>query len=265
MVSPVLEFRGVVKEFDVPGKPSIKALDGLSFEVPDEENGEFLALIGPSGSGKSTILNLIAGLYGPTSGQVLCGGSSVEGPNDETVTVQQSYTCFPWLTVQQNVEFGLDIRGIEEAERKRVAIEYLERVGLADRRYAHPKELSGGMQQRVAIARALALKRPIILMDEPFGALDAQTRATMQSMLINLWQQERSLIVFVTHDINEALLLADRILVLSSRPAQIVFDVKVPFRRPRTDIAMRDPVFLEMAQTILTHLRKPLKEGAQTG
>ncbi len=257
MVSPVLEFRNVVKEFPVAGKEPLRALDGLSFTVPDEENGEFLALIGPSGSGKSTILNLIAGLYGPSEGEVFSSGGLVDGPNDDTVTVQQSYTCFPWLTVQQNVEFGLEIRGVEEASRRRASQEYLERVGLGDRKTAYPKELSGGMQQRVAIARALALKRPIVLMDEPFGALDAQTRASMQAMLINLWQQEKSLIVFVTHDINEALLLADRILVLSSRPAAIVFDVKVPFPRPRSDLAMRDPVFLEMAQTILTHLRKP--------
>jgi NitT/TauT family transport system ATP-binding protein len=199
----------------------------------------------------------MAGAYPATAGEVYTVGELVTGPNKRTVTVQQNYTCFPWLTILKNVMFGLEVQGVNASQRRQIAIEYLHKVGLADRKDAYPKELSGGMQQRVAIARALAVKPPIVLMDEPFGALDAQTRVSMQEMLVDLWEQEKSLVVFVTHDINEAILLADRIIVLSARPAKIVYDIKVPFARPRGSETIRDPRFVELAQTILIHLREP--------
>jgi NitT/TauT family transport system ATP-binding protein len=166
------------------------------------------------------VLNLISGLTHPDTGKVLICGEELTGPNDKAATVPQAYTCFPWLSVLKNVELGMKICGDppDRQERKERAEEYLGKVGLIDRKHARPKELSGGMQQRVAIARTLVLKPKIVLMDEPFGALDAQTRAGMQQMLLRLWEEERSLIIFVTHDINEALLLADEVIVFPMRP-----------------------------------------------
>jgi len=241
--------------FTRKGHEPVHTLDHITFQVADEEQGEFIALVGPSGSGKSTMLNLMGGLYLPTTGEVYTAGELVTGPNKNTVTVQQSYTCYPWLTIQQNVMFGLDIQGKNDKEKKALSMEYLDKVGLADRGSAYPKELSGGMQQRVAIARALAVKPPIVLMDEPFGALDAQTRATMQEMLVNLWSIEKSMIVFVTHDISEAILLADRIIVLSARPAKIVYDIRVPFGRPRTQEIFRTPDYLDLSKEIMERLK----------
>ncbi|MBX3119731.1 MAG: ABC transporter ATP-binding protein [Fimbriimonadaceae bacterium] len=254
---PVIEFKNVCKDYERNGQEPVRALSDLDFTVHDEEAGEFLAIIGPSGCGKSTILNMISGLLLPTQGEVRLLGELVTGPTSQAVTVQQAYTCFPWRTVLQNVEFGLEIQGSEAQERRQIAMDYLEKVGLADRHSAYPKELSGGMQQRTAIARALALKRPIVLMDEPFGALDAQTRSGMQQMLLSLWAVEKNTIIFVTHDIAEALLLADRILVLSPRPARIIHDMIVPFERPRNPMLQTDQKFVEMLQALMYLLKNP--------
>ncbi|MCC7230694.1 MAG: ABC transporter ATP-binding protein [Fimbriimonadaceae bacterium] len=239
----------------------VQALDGLDFEVPSDQDGEILAVLGPSGCGKSTMLNLISGLIAPDAGSVLAAGKPVPMPNDASVTVPQSYTCFPWLTVRGNVEFGLEINGIAKGERRDIAMSYLEKVGLADREAANPRELSGGMQQRVAIARALALKPPIMLMDEPFGALDAQTRSDMQEMLMGLWGQEKNLIVFVTHDITEAVYLADRILVISPRPGRVVQDVRVPFGRPRTQDVRDKEDFNVLCHYLLNILKGTSQHG----
>ena len=226
-----IELRGVGKWFG-KNHDRLTVIDGVDLAVADKAEGEFVALLGPSGAGKSTILSLLAGLSAPDAGEVFTIGHKVDGPNPDTVTVPQSYTCFPWLSVLGNVEFGLSVAGKPAKERREIAMHYLEQVELADRAAAYPKELSGGMQQRVAIARALALRPPIVLMDEPFGALDAQTRADMQQMLLEVWAEETNCIFFVTHDITEALLLADRVIVLSPRPAKIVEDLVVPFSRP---------------------------------
>lgn len=257
LVNNVLEFQNVSKTYAAKGTDPVLAVNEVSFAIPDEEAGEFIALIGPSGSGKSTMLNMISGILSPTSGQVLHNGVPITGVSRSTVTVQQAYTCFPWLTVRQNVAFGLELERLSSAEIRQISDEYLTKVGLQDRADAFPRELSGGMQQRVAIARALALKRPILLMDEPFGALDAQTRASMQQTLVDLWQKEKSLVIFVTHDINEAILLADRIIVLSARPAHVVYDVKVPFERPRTPHIIGDLRFIQLAETLLDYLKSP--------
>lgn len=259
---PILELQNVCKWFPDPKNGErLVTIDDISLSVPAEASGEFIALLGPSGSGKSTILNLISGLLAPDSGEVRVRGERVPMPNPWSVTVPQAYTCFPWLTVLGNAEFGLAIQGMPPAERHRVASDCLTRVGLGDRLTARPRELSGGMQQRVAIARTLAMKPPIVMMDEPFGALDAQTRADMQQMLVDLWIEEMNLIFFVTHDITEALLLADRVIVLSPRPAKIVFDTKVPFARPRQPSITMDNEFVTMGQAIL-HL---LKQTPTTG
>lgn len=250
----VLEFKNVKKSY-VTGKNEVLALEDITFSVPNAEAGEFIALLGPSGSGKSTILNMISGLLMPSSGSLHILGKEVTGPTEDAVTVQQQYTCFPWRTVKGNVEFGLEILGVSGSEKEDRAMEYIKRVGLGDRGSAYPKELSGGMQQRVALARALALKRPILLMDEPFGALDAQTRADMQQMLMDIWAQEKNTIFFITHDISEAVLLADRILVLSPRPAQIVHDVTIPFERPRPIMMQTETRFAEIVHALLQILR----------
>lgn len=251
----VLRFDHVSVTYHVKGKDPVLALKDIHFDIPDEENGEFVALIGPSGCGKSTILQIIAGLLRPTSGEAYLMGSPILGPTEQAVTVQQAYTCFPWRTVLGNVEFGLEIEGIQESQRRAVAMEYLQKVGLADRAGAYPRELSGGMQQRAAIARALALKRPVLLMDEPFGALDAQTRAEMQTELMRLWTAEKNTIFFVTHDIGEAVLLADRIIVLSPRPAEVVYDIKVGLPRPRPPMVQSDRLFIELVQALMHVLK----------
>jgi NitT/TauT family transport system ATP-binding protein len=257
--TPVLELRSVSKWFPASNHSGqradrILAIDNVSLTVPDEETGEFVVLIGPSGCGKSTILNMLSGLIGPDAGEVLVSGRPVRQPEPSTVTVPQSYTCFPWLTVLGNVEFGLGVQRRSHAERRRIAVEYLRRVGLNDRLDARPRQLSGGMQQRVAIARTLAMRPPIVLMDEPFGALDAQTRAEMQQMLTALWTEEKNTIIFVTHDISEALLLGDRIVVFSARPAKVIHDTRVPFPRPRAQTLVYDEMFVRLSESLLALL-----------
>jgi ABC-type nitrate/sulfonate/bicarbonate transport system ATPase subunit len=233
------------------------ALDDLSLTVAarpaaagEQAGGEFVVLLGPSGCGKSTILRLIAGLSRTDGGEVLVFGRQVTGPHRYSATVSQAYTCFPWLTAQQNVELGLRLQGGAEADCKRIATQYLGKVGLDAFPRAYPKELSGGMQQRVAIARTLAVQRPIVMMDEPFGALDAQTRADMQQMLLGLWRAERNTIVFVTHDITEALLLANRVVVFSARPARVIHDLQVPFTGERPPAIVHTPEFVDCAESL---------------
>ena len=216
-------------------------------------------LLGPSGCGKSTILQMVSGLLSPDSGTITAFGRPVNGPDPQSVTVPQAYTCFPWLTALGNVEFGLSIQNRPPDARRKIAVEYLHKVGLADRHDAYPHQLSGGMLQRVAIARTLAMQPPIVLMDEPFGALDAQTRAEMQEMLISLWSTEKNLVLFVTHDISEALLLADRVLVFSARPARVVHDLRVPFQRPRSPELLYDRRFVEISKALFESLKQERK------
>lgn len=257
---PVIELRNVSKSFRNDGK-EITILKDFNLTVPDVSHGEFVAILGPSGCGKSTVMNLVAGMSSATSGEVFSYGRKIDGDNRDAVTVQQAYTCLPWRSVIKNIEFGLEIRGVAAGERRTIAEEYLEKVGMKDRANAFPRELSGGMQQRVAIARCLALKPKVMLMDEPFGALDAKIREDMQKLLLNLWSAEKNCILFITHDITEALLLADRIVVMAGRPAQIAADMIVPFGRPRVgDGAIRQnlassPEFLAMSQQILGILK----------
>ncbi|MEK6409794.1 MAG: ABC transporter ATP-binding protein [Acidobacteriota bacterium] len=261
--NPLVELKNVSKWFhDSRRGERIIVLNNLSLDVYEEEAGTFVVLLGPSGCGKSTILNLISGLLSPSAGEVRVSNAQVTRPNHrKSATVPQAYTCFPWLTALGNVEFGLIIQGNPKAERRAIAIEYLNKVGLGDRLNSYPKQMSGGMQQRVAIARTLAIRPQIVLMDEPFGALDAQTRAEMQQMLLQLWEKEANTIIFVTHDITEALLLADRIIVFSPRPAQIVQDIRVPFPRPRSQALVREEDFIDLSLELLELLKKTPASG----
>lgn len=256
---PVIELTHVSKWFDTP-KPGDKqarvdVVNDVSLVVDDVDTGEFIAILGPSGCGKSTLLNMLAGQVQPSIGTVKTFGDVVEKDNPHAVTVQQAYTCFDWRTVVDNVMLGLEIQGVSRKEREEIAMHYLEKVGLADRAYAYPKELSGGMKQRVAIARALAMKPKLILMDEPFGALDANIREEMQHMLLKIWSEEKNTIVFITHDITEAVILADRIVIMGPRPTTIIKDIVVPFGRPRDEAMTNSKEFTDFAQDVLKILK----------
>lgn len=221
----------------------VYALDNVSLDVAE---GEFIALVGPSGCGKSTLLNLLGGLLEPSAGEILVHGKPVKGPNPDRGVIFQQYALFPWLTAQQNVEFGLRLKGIPRAKRHELAKQYLDLVGLADFATALPKELSGGMKQRCAIARAYAVNPSVLLMDEPFGALDAMTRVQMQDELLKTWQQERRTIVFITHDVDEAVYLASRIVVMSPRPGRISEIVEAPLPYPRNEDIRLSSEFAEI-------------------
>jgi NitT/TauT family transport system ATP-binding protein len=226
---------------------TVVAVEKLSLGVRDQE---FVSIVGPSGCGKSTLLRIVAGLIRPGAGAVLVDGRPIEEPGADRGMVFQSYTLFPWLTVQGNVEFGLKLRGVPAEQRGQVARQYIDLVGLQGTEPAYPKELSGGMQQRVAIARALANDPTILLMDEPFGALDAQTRAVMQELLLRIWERTHKTVLFVTHDIEEAVLLSDRIYVMTARPGQIKAEVAVTLPRPRDVSVIDTPAFIALRQQI---------------
>jgi NitT/TauT family transport system ATP-binding protein len=219
----------------------ITALREISFEI---RRREFICVIGASGCGKSTLIRILAGLENPTGGQVLLDGKPVVGPGPDRGMVFQGYTLFPWLTVKRNIMFGLLSKGLGPTKADEDARMWIDMVGLKGFDDAYPHQLSGGMKQRVAIARALANQPRILLMDEPFGALDAQTRCNMQTYLQQIWQNIDVTILFITHDLDEAIYLADRIIVLGSRPGHIQEIIKVPLPRPRTTGMLLDPYFL---------------------
>jgi NitT/TauT family transport system ATP-binding protein len=226
-----LVLEGVSRTFPgARGAPSTRALEPASLAVPDND---FVAILGPSGCGKSTLLRIVAGLDRPSAGRVLLDGREVSGPGPDRGMVFQSYTLFPWLTVARNIAFGLRERGVPAAERERIVAAYVAKVGLTGFERHFPRQLSGGMQQRTAIARALANEPLILLLDEPFGALDNQTRSLMQELLLAIWEAERTTVLFVTHDIEEAIFLANRVVVMTVRPGRIKADVAVPLPHPR--------------------------------
>jgi NitT/TauT family transport system ATP-binding protein len=211
------------------GAPT-RALEPTTLTVADND---FVTILGPSGCGKSTLLRLIAGLDQPTIGQILLDGKAVSAPGADRGMVFQSYTLFPWLTVGDNIAFGLREKGVAWEQREKIVRDWLGRIGLAGFEHHYPKQLSGGMQQRTAIARALANDPAILLLDEPFGALDNQTRALMQELLLGIWERERKTVLFVTHDIEEAIFLASRVLVMTARPGRIKADIAVELPHPR--------------------------------
>jgi len=262
-----ISLRNVSRTFAGRGGARVEALRNVNLEVEDAYShegtdiGEFRVILGPSGCGKSTILRLIAGLDQPTAGQVLLNGKEVEGPGRDRGMVFQKYTSFPWLTVRDNIAYGLGINGVPAAESGPIVDHLLEATGLKAFARAYPDTLSGGMQQRVAIARTLALRPQVVLMDEPFGALDAQTRGEMQHLLLRIWHESASTILFVTHDVEEAIYLADRIFILSARPGTIMEDIPVPFGRPREHEVKRRREFHELQNYVLACLRRAPGHG----
>jgi len=239
------------------GDKRVLALDGISFEV---EPNEFTVIVGPSGCGKSSLLYIAAGLTDATAGQILASGKPVREPGADRGMVFQSYTLFPWLTVRRNIEYGLRRKGMPQAERIKIVDYYLNEVGLTAFADHYPKQLSGGMMQRVAIARALANDPDILLMDEPFGALDSQTRHTMQKLLLRVWEHSHKTVAFVTHDIDEAILLGDRVIVMTARPGKLKADIRIEIPRPRNPDVELEPDFIAMKRRILNELRDEIDE-----
>lgn len=223
------------------------ALNGINMDILDNE---FVCVVGPSGCGKSTLLNIIAGLMEPTSGNVYVDGKKVQGTGVERGVVFQQYALFPWLTVKKNVEFGLKLKNLPKDEIEEIAMKYIRMVDLEKFANAYPKELSGGMKQRVAIARAYAVNPEVLLMDEPFGALDAQTRTQLQAELLKTWQEERKTCFFITHDVEEAIILAQRVVIMSARPGRIKEIVEVDIPYPRTQEARMSATFVELKNFI---------------
>jgi len=239
-------------------KGDVIALEDINLTV---DRGELAVIVGPSGCGKSTLLNIVAGLELASSGAAVLEGSSITGPGADRGMVFQSYTLFPWLTVRKNVEFGLRLKGMPAAERADIARRYIELVGLSEFENSLPKELSGGMKQRVAIARVLANNPVMLLMDEPFGALDAQTRLLLQELLLDVWRKESSTILFITHDIDEAILLADNVYIMSRRPGRIKARVSVDIPRPRDHKASLTPEFSRIKSQIMELLWEEITTG----
>lgn len=240
---------------------SIEALDGVNFSVTQ---GEFVCIVGPSGCGKTTLLKLIAGLLVPSAGQVVFQ-ELPDATRQQTAMVFQNQGLFPWMTVLENVAFGLEMRGMPPKERQQLAMEFINRVGLGNFLKAYPHELSGGMRQRAAIMRAFLSDPQVLLMDEPFAALDAQTRTLMQEELLDTWRINPKTVVYITHDIAEAILLGDRILVMSGRPGMIRADIEVTLPRPRTLSLRKHPDFENIYQQIWQLIETEVREGLRRG
>jgi len=247
MTAPKVEIRRISKRFG-----EVTALDEVDMVLNDNE---FVSLVGVSGCGKSTLLSIIAGLAEPTAGEVVVGGVPVTGPGRDRGVVFQHATLLPWLTARRNVEFALRGEPMSAAERTRTAQEHLELVGLKGFENAYPAQLSGGMQQRVALARSLSYRPEILLMDEPFGALDALTRGEMQELLTEVWETHRLTVLFVTHDIEEAVFISDRVVIMTPRPGRILTEVKVDLERPRREEMQSSPRFVELTRELKQSIR----------
>ena len=245
-LTPKVVIKDVKKIYDGRNGPVV-ALNGANLEI---RNNEFICVVGPSGCGKSTLLNILAGLLEPTSGEVLVDGKPVEGTSVDRGVVFQQYALFPWLTVKKNVEFGLKLQKKSKEECEEIAMKYIKMVGLEKFTNSYPKELSGGMKQRVAIARAYAVNPKVLLMDEPFGALDAQTRTQLQQELLNTWEKEQKTCFFITHDVEEAIILAQRVVIMCARPGRVkeIVDIDIPY--PRDQETKMSPRFLELKNHI---------------
>ncbi len=253
-MTPKISFQAVSRAFEIAGRESFLALDRLTLDILD---GEFVTVVGPSGCGKSTAMNIAAGLQTPTAGRILVDGAAVDGPGPERGIIFQQYALFPWLTVRENVEFGLRIAGKRRAERRATADHFMELVGLQDFADALPKTLSGGMKQRCAIARAYAVNPKILLMDEPFGALDALTRVQLQDKLLEAWSRERRTVMFITHDVDEAVYLARRVVVMAARPGRLhrIIPVELPY--PRTEEIRLSPAFTAIRNEVWRSVYHP--------
>ncbi|MFF0772975.1 ABC transporter ATP-binding protein [Nonomuraea wenchangensis] len=241
-----ISFRDIVKTY--PMKDGVfTALDHVSLDIADRE---FVTVVGPSGCGKSTLMSMAAGLTEPTSGEVLVDGAPVPGPGPDRGVIFQQYALFPWLTVRKNVEFGLRLMNLPQDERRRRAEHAIELVGLSDFADALPKTLSGGMKQRCAIARAYAVDPQVLLMDEPFGALDALTRVQLQDQLLATWSREQRTVMFITHDVDEAVYLARRVIVMAARPGRVQQIVEVDLPYPRTEEMRLSPEFARIRNEV---------------
>ena len=247
-----VSIQAVSRVFETAKGQRTQALQPVDFEVRDND---FVTILGPSGCGKSTLLRIVAGLDHATSGRVLLDGVPVEGPGADRGMVFQSYTLFPWLTIEQNIRFGLRERGMPETLQKERAAYFIAKVGLRGFEQHFPKQLSGGMQQRTAIARALANDPKILLMDEPFGALDNQTRVLMQELLLGIWEAERKTVLFVTHDIDEAIFMANRVAVFSARPGRIKTELAVQLAHPRHYTIKTSPEFMDLKARLTEEIR----------
>jgi ABC-type nitrate/sulfonate/bicarbonate transport system ATPase subunit len=256
-MNPILQIRGVERRFAGAGGGTL-ALQATDLAVAEND---FVTILGPSGCGKSTLLRIVAGLDQPTAGQVLLDGQRIDGPGADRGMVFQSYTLFPWLNVLDNVCFGLRERGMPRAQQLEIAHGFIAQVGLAGFEAHYPKQLSGGMQQRTAIARALANGPRMLLMDEPFGALDHQTRELMQELLLGIWEAERKTVLFVTHDIDEAVFMASRVVVMSARPGRIKLDRTVELPHPRHYSVKTTPGFAALKAELTESVREEVKRG----
>ena len=259
-----LRIRQVTRIFapaSASGTPT-RALEPTDLDIA---HNDFVTILGPSGCGKSTLLRIVAGLDRPTAGEVLLDGQKVTGPGPDRGMVFQSYTLFPWLTVAQNISFGLREKGMPEAQAADIVAGYIDRVGLRGFENHWPKQLSGGMQQRTAIARALANDPKILLLDEPFGALDHQTRELMQELLLGIWEQDRKTVLFVTHDIDEAIFMASRVVVMTARPGRVKCDVAVDLPHPREYTVKTAPEFVRLKARLTEEIRVEARVAAAMG
>ena len=247
-----VQIRDVSVRFGRKGQTT-EAVSRVSLDI---RPGEFVSIIGPSGCGKSTLLNIVAGFIQPSDGETLLDGKPIGGPGADRGVVFQQYSLFPWMTVRKNVEFGLKMKGLGQNQREAAARSLLGMAGLLAFENHYPDQLSGGMKQRVGIVRALATSPQVLLMDEPFGALDSQTRVVMQEILTNMWQRLRISVLFITHDIEEAVFLSDRIYVMTARPGRIKSEIVVPLPRPRTPEMTATPQFMQLVRTIKTLIRE---------
>ncbi|MFX3632530.1 MAG: ABC transporter ATP-binding protein [Candidatus Pristimantibacillus sp.] len=248
---------GHLKEASQP----ISVLQNINLDV---KQGEFMVIVGPSGCGKSTLLDLLAGLTKPNSGQILLDGEPITGPNLDRGIVFQQYALFPWKTALANVEFGLEIKGVGRKKRREIALEYIKLVGLAGFENRYPHELSGGMKQRIAIARSLAYDPEVLLMDEPFAALDAQTRETLQSELLRIWEATKKTIIFITHGIEEAVFLGQRVAIMSSRPGRIKEIIEIPFQARNSEEDLRsNPEFVKLRHQVWDLLKDEVQRAQE--
>jgi NitT/TauT family transport system ATP-binding protein len=255
--SPKLTLRGICQDFVTPQGKTLRALDQINLEV---RRGEFLCIVGPSGCGKSTLIHIIAGLDGPTQGEIITPAGPVTGPGTDRVLIFQELGLFPWLTVSQNVEFGMRVKGMSRSERRKRAMEFLRLVHLTGFENSFVHQLSGGMRQRVALARALAIEPEVLLMDEPFAALDAQTRDLLHEELERIWVETGCTVVFITHNVREAVRLGDRVVLLTYRPGRIKREYLVNLPRPRV---LENAEVAVAAGEILEDLREEINKSFQ--
>jgi NitT/TauT family transport system ATP-binding protein len=259
--APKLRIDNVALRFMSRTGVPVTALENISLDVEDKE---FSVIVGPSGCGKTSLLRLVAGLIEPTEGSISLNNARISGPGKDRGMVFQSYTLFPWLTVQDNVEFGLRISGVPAGQRREISQRFIAQVGLSGFERLYPRQLSGGMMQRVALARALANDPTILLMDEPFGALDSQTRSVMQELLLDIWQSSHKTVLFITHDIDESILLGDRVYVMTARPGQIKEMVEIDLPRPRTVEMLTSDAFMAIKRRIMHSIHEEAMRSMAT-